>query len=115
MSSYTYHPTVCFQSKLIKIQKQDPPGFLRINKVIERLLHNPNDADGRMRGTHHSRFKKYVGRGDYRLIYEWCAICRKASKKLEDRCEKCEEIDDNSVVFFDVFHKNEAWKTAYFR
>ncbi|PLX73083.1 MAG: toxin, partial [Desulfuromonas sp.] len=29
-------------------------------------------------------------------------------KKLEERCEKCGEIDDNSVVFFDVFHKNEA-------
>lgn len=108
MTTYTYHPTSCFEGKLGKIKKQDPVGFKRISQVIERLLHNPGDADGRMRGTHHSRFKKYVGRGDYRLIYEWCEICRKTNKKLEDRCSKCSEISDNSVVFFDVFHKNEA-------
>lgn len=107
MTPYTYHPTTCFEAKLTRISKQDPAGFARIEKVIERILHNPEDADGRMRGVHHSRFKKYVGRRDYRLIYEWCAICRKTNKKLEDRCEKCGEIKDNSVVFFDVFHKNE--------
>lgn len=108
MPTYTYHPTTCFAGKLGKIKKQDPTGFKRISQVIERLLHNPEDADGRMRGVHHSRFKKYVGRRDYRLIYEWCAICRKTNKKLEDRCDKCDEVSDNSVVFFDVFHKNEA-------
>lgn len=108
MTPYSYHPTTCFESKLNKIKKHDPTGFDRISKVIKRILHNPEDADGRMHGTHHSRFKKYVGRKSYRLIYEWCAICHKASKKLEERCEKCGEIDDNSVVFFDVFHKNEA-------
>ncbi|PLX82789.1 MAG: toxin [Desulfuromonas sp.] len=108
MTPYAYHPTTCFESKLTRIKKNDPGGFSRIHKVIDRILHNPEDADGRMRGTHHSRFKKYVGRAEYRLIYEWCAICRKANKKLEDRCAKCGEIDDNSVVFFDVFHKNEA-------
>ncbi|PLX95889.1 MAG: toxin [Desulfuromonas sp.] len=108
MTNYTYHPTACFEGKLERIRKQDPGGFKRISQVIDRLLQNPGEADGRMRGTHHSRFKKYVGRRDYRLIYEWCAICRKASKKLEDRCEKCDQINDNSVVFFDVFHKNEV-------
>ena len=108
MTPYQYHPTICFVGKLDRIKKQDPTGFKRINQVIERLLNNPEDADGRMRGVHHSRFKKYVGRRDYRLIYEWCELCRKASKKLEDRCEKCDEVSDNSVVFFDVFHKNET-------
>lgn len=108
MNSYNYHPTACFEEKLNRIKKQDPEGFKRISKVIQRLLRYPGDADGRMRGGHHSRFKKYVGRRDYRLIYEWCAICRKKSKKLEDRCDKCDQIDDNSVVFFDVFHKNEV-------
>lgn len=108
MTPYRYHPTPCFEGKLERIKKQDPGGFMRISKAIERLLSHPGEADGRMRGTHHSRFKKYVGRRDYRLIYEWCAICRKASKKLEDRCAKCAEIDDNSVVFFDVFHKNQT-------
>ncbi|MDH3997224.1 MAG: toxin [Desulfuromonadales bacterium] len=109
---YLYHPTSCFDGKLQKIKKQDPPGYRRILKVIDRLLQRPGDADGRMHGVHHSRFKKYVGRGDYRLIYEWCAECRKTNRKLEHRCDKCEEVADNSVVFFDVYHKNEAVRPA---
>ncbi len=108
MSLYSYHPTVCFENKLKKIEKHDTVGYKRIQKVIERILNNPEDADGRMRGQHHSRFKKYVGRRDYRLIYEWCSICEKTSIKLENRCEKCGKISDDSVVFFDVFHKNEV-------
>ena len=109
---FTYHPTSCFDSKLGRIRKSDPTGYRRILKVIQRLLHAPGDADGRMHGVHHSRFKKYVGRGDYRLIYEWCAECRKARRRLEERCEKCDEVSDNSVVFFDVYHKNEGVKSA---
>jgi len=108
MPPYSYHPTACFEAKLEKIKKHDVTGFNRIRQVIDRILTHPEDADGRMRGQHHSRFKKYVGRRDYRLIYEWCSICRKTSMKLEQRCEKCGEISDDSVVFFDVFHKNEV-------
>lgn len=108
MATYRYHPTACFETKLERIRKNDALGFKRIRQVINRILHNPGDADGRMRGLHHSRFKKYVGRSEYRLIYEWCALCRKTSMKLEERCEKCGEVSDDSVVFFDVYHKNEA-------
>ena len=46
----------------------------------------------------HSRFKKYVGRRDYRLIYEWCEACRKLAKKLEERCHNCHELPDHSVA-----------------
>ena len=55
-----------------------------------------------------THFKKYVGRRDYRLIYHWCEICRKEGKKLEDKCGFCHEVTDNSVVFFEVYHKSEA-------
>lgn len=108
MKPFEYHPTREFVTKLQRIEKRDQSGFARIKKVIERILHHPDDADGRMHGIHHSRFKKYVGRRDYRLIYEWCELCRKLEKKIEDRCSNCHEISDHSVVFFDVFHKNEA-------
>ena len=108
MKPFEYHPVQTFAAKLHRIERRDHPGFARIMKVIERILLNPDDADGRMRGVHHSRFKKYVGRKDYRLIYEWCELCRKLEKKVEDRCDNCGEVPDHSVVFFDVFHKNEA-------
>ena len=59
-----------------------------------------------MHGVYHGRLKKYVGRTEYRLIYNWCRECRKA-KKLNLHCGLCREVSDNSVIFFDVYHKNE--------
>lgn len=105
---FHYYPTHDFTAKLTRLEKHDPSGLERVLKVIARILENPGDADGRMRGLHHSRFKKYVGRSSYRLIYEWCELCRKTEKKLEHRCEDCHRLPDHSVVFFDLYHKNEA-------
>jgi len=107
MTPYTYFPTRHFSSKLERIQKQDPSGHRRILSVIERLLHLPSDSDGQMRGAHHGRLKKYVGRRDYRLIYQWCRSCRKKSRRLTEQCTHCDHVPDHSVIFFDVYHKNE--------
>lgn len=107
MTRFVYVPTQPFSTKLEKIQKQDPAGYRRIQRVIDRLLHHPSDADGQMRGVHHGRFKKYVGRRDYRLIYEWCRICRKKNRRMQDQCSHCDTVPDHSVIFFDVYHKNE--------
>ncbi|MEZ4599201.1 MAG: toxin [Syntrophotaleaceae bacterium] len=107
LPDYDFFPTPLFADKLERIRKQDPPGHARIMKVIERLLFHPEDADGRMHGVHHGRLKKYVGRRDYRLIYHWCRLCRKENRRFEDQCGYCEKIPDHSVIFFDVYHKNE--------
>ncbi len=108
MAKYNFFPTPGFSAKLAKIEKHDPPGHGRILAVIDRLLEKPDDADGWMHGVHHRRLKKYVGRRNYRLIYHWCELCRKENSKLEDRCGFCPEVDDHSVIFFDLYHKNEA-------
>ncbi len=107
MTRFVYFPTPQFAAKLEKIQKQDPPGYRRIYQVIQRLLLYPGDADGQMRGVHHGRLKKYVGRRDYRLIYEWCRICHKKSNRMADQCSHCDRVPDHSVIFFDLYHKNE--------
>ena len=107
MDTFNYTPTDSFSAKLNKIKKQDPPGHGRILRVIDRLLQNPGDADGKMHGVYHGRLKKYVGRRDYRLIYHWCELCRKENRKREDRCGHCAEVTDHSVIFFDIYHKNE--------
>ncbi|WP_432822162.1 toxin [Trichloromonas sp.] len=113
MSKYLYHPTDHFAGKLEKVRRHDRSGHARILQVIERLLQTPGDADGWMHGVHHGRLKKYVGRRDYRLIYHWCEQCRKETKKLEEHCGSCGEVTDHSVVFFDIYHKNE--QTAHLR
>jgi len=107
MSSYEYYPTSAFSTKLEKIRRHDPVGHGRILRVIDRLLQVPKDADGVMHGVHHGRLKKYVGRRDYRLIYHFCELCRKESDKLAHRCGHCDSVSDHSVIFFDVYHKNE--------
>lgn len=108
MTQFSYFPIPTFTAKMNKIEKHDPQGHTRILDVIDRLLANPADADGWMHGGQHGRLKKYVGRRDYRLIYHWCELCRKEGKKLEEQCSFCHEVKDNSVIFFDVYHKNEA-------
>ncbi|MEE4239939.1 MAG: hypothetical protein V2I36_00625 [Desulfopila sp.] len=100
-----YQPTSHFSKKLLHIKKADPLGYKRIRKTIDRLLLEPADADGRMVGLYHGRLKKYVGKRDYRIIYYWCNLCRK-----ENDGKHCGIIPDNSVIFFDVYHKKDKKK-----
>jgi hypothetical protein len=105
-----YRPTEHFSRKLEKVKLSDPPGYKRIRQVVERLIAEPDDADGKMHGLYRGRFKKYVGKHDYRIIYYWCALCRKENRRLEKECDDCPVIPDNSVIFFDLYHKNEMKK-----
>lgn len=108
--TYVYRPMPYFVKKLAMVQASDPPGYSRITRVIDRLLVEPQNADGRMRGLYNGRYKKYVGRRDYRLIYYWCRLCRKENRRLEQKCEGCDELPDNSVIFFDLYHKGDMKK-----
>lgn len=105
---YLYEPTEMFTEKLERIKLNDPSGYDRIIKVRDRLLKNPIDADGKMHGIYNGRFKKYVGRSGYRIIYYWCELCRKENRKLDKTCDHCEKIPDQSVIFFDLYHKNKS-------
>jgi hypothetical protein len=111
--SYIYHPTPHFTARLQRVRRIDPAGHDRILAVIDRILGNPEDSDGVMHGAHHGKFKKYVGRRDYRILYYFCALCRKAGRRLTAVCDNCEKMPDNSVIFFDVYHKNEKEKLGY--
>lgn len=113
MSRYLYQPTEHFLERLAKVRDADPAGHRRIMSVVDRLLENPGDADGRMHGPHRDKFKKYVGRREYRLLYYYCELCRKANRRLPATCRDCARMPDNSVIFFDVFHKNEKEKLHY--
>lgn len=107
---YFYSPTEHFAARLKKIKAEDSAGYERIMKVIARLLENPGDADGKMHGLYNGRFKKYVGRNDYRLIYSYCAACHKENRRQHESCPTCPALPDQSVIFFDLYHKNESKK-----
>ncbi len=105
-----YKPTELFNKKLDQVKVSDPLGYKKIQKVIDRLLFDPNNADGKMTGLYNGRLKKYVGRRDYRIIYYWCQLCRKENRRLDKRCDDCETIPDNSAIFFDLYHKKDKKK-----
>lgn len=105
-----YKPTELFNKKLNQVKTMDPTGYQRIQKVINRLLKKPKQTDGKMTGLYNGRFKKYVGRRDYRIIYYWCQLCRKENRRLDKNCTDCETIPDNSVIFFDLYHKKDQKK-----
>lgn len=105
-----YKPTDQFNKKLDRIKTTDPLGYGRIQKVIGRLLVEPANADGKMHGIYNGRYKKYVGRRDYRIIYHWCELCRKENRRIERHCKNCQSIPDNSVIFFDLYHKKDKKK-----
>jgi len=107
---FVYRPMPHFSRKLDDVHQSDPPGYVRIKKSIERLLVDPSNADGKMRGLYNGRYKKYVGRRDYRLIYYWCRLCRKENARLEQKCDGCDTLPDNSVIFFDLYHKSDKKK-----
>jgi len=90
------------------VRKNDLAAYKRIRAVIDRLLENPLDSDGKMHGDFRGKLKKYVGKGDYRILYHWCELCRKANEKLDDICTDCEAIPNQSVIFFDLYHKAES-------
>lgn len=104
---HSFKPMPYFSKKLDQVRLTDVKGYDRISKVISRLLVDPDSADGKMHGIYQGRFKKYVGRRDYRIIYYWCRLCRKENKRLEKQCEDCQAIPDNSVIFFDLYHKKD--------
>lgn len=103
--NHHYQPTAHFTKKLHHLKKTDPQGYGRVKKTIDKLLLEPEGADGRMVGIYHGRLKKYVGRRDYRIIYYWCELCHKENKK-----QHCDVIPDNSVIFFDIYHKKDKKK-----
>lgn len=113
MTAYRYEATEHFRKRLEKVREADSDGYRHIMKVVDRILENPSDADGRMHGAHREKFKKYVGRGGYRLLYYYCELCRKANRRLSEVCRNCDSVPDNSVIFFDVYHKNEKEKLGY--
>ncbi|PLX40983.1 MAG: toxin [Deltaproteobacteria bacterium] len=113
VGNFAFSPSEHFTKELERVKKRDPEGYKRVLKTIERLLASPEEADGKLSGPHRGLLKKYVGRSEYRLVYNWCRTCRKANEKLKDHCRDCDAIPDDSVVFLDLFHKSDATKLGY--
>lgn len=105
--AYAYIPSAHFARRLDEARSGDPAGYGRIQAVIARLLEHPENSDGALHGEARGMHKKYVGRGEYRIAYSACRECRKANLHLAAACPACGAIPENSVVFHELYRKNE--------
>lgn len=111
---YEYKETEKFAKSIKKIQRLDQVGFLRIKKIIDRLLDNPKLSDGSLHGDKKGQFKKYVGESGYRLIYTWCEECKRLNFQEKNDCSTyCDLFPQNTIIFMDVFHKQDFRKLGY--
>jgi len=113
LTKFIYYESELFKRNIKKIEKRDPVGFKHIKTVIDRLCNNPEKNDGPMVGNNKGKFKKYVGRSSYRLIFCWCEICHKYKFESLNNCDKCGELPGNTIIFFDIFRKSDHKKLGY--
>jgi hypothetical protein len=105
--AYAYVASAHFARRLDEARRDDPAGFERIRTVMDRLLEHPESSDGVLHGEARGMHKKYVGRGEYRIAYSACRECRKANLHRAAACPECGTIPENSVVFHELYRKNE--------
>lgn len=113
VEGFSFQATSHFARKLADLARNDPSAHRRVKGIIDRILERPQENDGQLHGIHRGRLKKYVGRSGWRLVFDWCRACRKANRRQAEACELCGTVPDNSVIFFDLFHKNEAARLGY--
>ncbi|MFH1957535.1 MAG: toxin [bacterium] len=110
MLKYKYQETKQFSESIENIKGQD---LKRIQKTIDRLLDTPDLTDGPYHGEHRGKFKKYVGKSGFLLVYTWCERCIKNRLQEYLNCAFCGTISEKSVIFFDVVKKADAYKNGY--
>ena len=88
-------------------KKRDRAMVAAMKDAVEEVLASPERHDGALKGNQRGRFKKYVGRSSYRIVFTVCAWCRSMDRHQDPkaRCEFCDETSDNTVVFFHAFKK----------
>lgn len=113
MPILNYADTELFADHLNNIKKKDPQNYKRIKAVIDRLLRNPGLNDGPMHGISKGVFKKYIGRDELRVYFSWCQKCRESGHQEQNKCDRCDELSDNTLIFKDVVYKHEAERHGY--
>lgn len=47
--------------------------------------------------------------GNYRMVYAYCEDCIAKGYDRLNQCYDCDSKNDNSIVFFDVFHRSKGY------
>jgi mRNA-degrading endonuclease RelE of RelBE toxin-antitoxin system len=96
-----------FKKHLEKLTRRDNVLNKRIINQIEDMKNDPYRNSIEL--SYELKGKRRVKVGDYRLIYAVCSDCRKKGYVKFNQCYDCKSKDDNTIIFFDVFHRSKGY------
>jgi mRNA-degrading endonuclease RelE of RelBE toxin-antitoxin system len=100
---FTPHFTDVFAKNFKKLAKKDGALRKRVEAEIEEMKNDPYRNSRELIGEFLG--KRRVRIGSHRLIYAICEECRKKKHDLVLACYGCKEKDDNSIIYFDLVHR----------
>ena len=96
-----------FADHFRKLTKKDGNLKERLQSKIEEMKtekpRNPLEFVADLKG------KWKIRVGDYRILYAYCEDCQQKGYERLNQCLDCGAKSDNSVVFFDVFHRSKGY------
>jgi mRNA-degrading endonuclease RelE of RelBE toxin-antitoxin system len=104
---YEAHFSDDFNEHFKKLTKKDAVLKERLRKRIKEMkIAKPNNLEYLfdLKG----KWKERVG--DYRMPYAYCEDCRQKGYERLNQCTNCGSINPDSVVFFDVFHRDKGYE-----
>lgn len=99
-----------FDRKVKRITKRNIQLLDEIKNSLETLEINPKRYSRRL--THKLKGKRriHVGSTEYRIIYTICEECRELNELRLNRCSKCKERDDLTVILRNFDHRKKIYK-----
>lgn len=99
-----------FREQLKKLTKKDENLKQRLLKQIKEMEISQPYSQESLTGDFLGKWKMRVG--NYRLLYVYCIDCKKHKHQSRNDCFNCGEKGDDALIFFEVFHRSNDYKTC---
>jgi mRNA-degrading endonuclease RelE of RelBE toxin-antitoxin system len=103
--AYKRYETELFAEQLQRIRRLDKVTAERIDRVLSRLLENPEMYDKLLKGPRAGQCCKRAAGQKYRIVYKYCKLCLRLNGK---KCAGC-DLPDDAVIFREVFRRDEGY------
>lgn len=106
--AHTPYESELFAKQRKELCKKNAPLEEAIEETIQKIIDNPESNDGSLRGPRAGTLKKKFAKKHYRMTFRYCSYCVAINKV---RCDDCvnEGRDMDSVIFIDVFHRDDGY------
>lgn len=105
---YKYRKTSKFIDFCKQLVKKNNDEYTILKDRFHGLLDNPYHNTGFLKGV--LRGKRSDRNGKTRFVFAVCEECRKLGHQKINRCLKCEENPDKTIIFFTLDWRGKAYK-----